>query len=194
MAMSAQDIRKSWERFHQEALLASNYHMAPRRIQIQSDQIPNPVLDRLLPSMLFLRLVSIMDEALELYIDERNISWPPNKKRNLYNRIDVLGDSWILKDRGECHRIRERRNDLAHDAGKFVHWNELFSCLDAVEMELKTLGLVGERPKYAWFAKVTPFTDSSDRRLVTYSYGLKEPDGRTVMDATWTEADPLPGE
>lgn len=193
MAMSAEDIRKSWERFHQESLLASNYHMAPRRSQIQSDQIPNPVLDRLLPSMLFLRLVSIMDEALEFCIDERDIQWPSNKKWDLCNKIDVLGDSGILKDRGQCHRIRERRNQLAHEAGKFVQWSELFSCLDAVELELKNLGLVGERPKYDWFATMTPFTDTSGQRLVTYSYGLKAIGGLTVMDVTWTEADPLPG-
>lgn len=192
MAISVEDIRKSWERLHQEALLATNYHMVPRRTEIQSNQIPNPVLDRLLPSVLFLRIVAIFDEALEFYIDDRNIQWPSNKKRDLYNRIIVLGDSGILKDRNECHRIRERRNELAHEAGKFVQLNELYSCLDVVELELKNLGLVGERPKYAWFATVTPFTDPSGERLVTYSYGLKAISGLTVMDVTWTEADPLP--
>lgn len=191
MAMSAEDIRKSWERFHQEALLAANYHMAPRRTEIQSNKIPNPVLDRLLPSVLFLRIVSILDEALEFYIDDRNIQWPSNKKGDLNNKIDVLGDSRILKDKGECHRIRERRNELAHEAGKFVQWSELYDCLDVVELELKNLGLVGERPKYAWFAKVTPFTDDSGNKLVTYSYGLKAIGDFTVMEVTWTETDPL---
>ena len=65
--------------------------------------------------------------------------------------------------------------------------------IDVVELELKSLGLVGARPKYAWFATVTPFTASSGGKLVTYSYGLKAIDGHTVIDATWTEADPLPG-
>jgi|CXWL01.1.fsa_nt_gi hypothetical protein len=166
MAMSAEDILKSWERFHQEALLARNYHMAPRRTEIQNNQIPNPVLDRLLPSVLFLRMVSILDEALEFNIDERNIAWPTNKKRDLYNKIDILGDSGILRDKSQCHRIREKRNALAHDPGKFVEWSELYSHLDAVELELKNLGLVGERPRYAWFAAVTPFTSPSGQKLV----------------------------
>lgn len=192
MATSAEDVRKSWERLHQEALLATNYHLAPRRTEIQSNQIPNPVLDRLLPSVLFLRIVSIFDEALEFYIDDRNIQWPSNKRRDLCNRINVLGDSGILKDKRECHRIRERRNELAHEADKFVQRNDLYSCLDVVELELKNLGLVGERPKYAWFATVTPFTDPSAGRLVTYSYGLKAISGLAVMDVTWTETDPLP--
>lgn len=192
MAISAGAIRKSWERFHQEALLATNYHMAPRRTEIQSNQIPNPVLDRLLPSVLFLRIVSILDEALEFCIDDRNIQWPHEKKRDLYNRINVLGDCGILRDRGKCHCIRERRNELAHEAGKFAQWSELYDCLDVAELELKNLGLVGDRPKYAWFATVTPFTDPSGGRLVTYSYGLKAISGLAVMDVTWTETDPLP--
>lgn len=103
MTTSAEDIQKSWERLHREVLLATNYHMVPRRTEIQSNQIPNPVLDRLLPSVLFLRIVSIFDEALEFYIDDRNIQWPSNRKRDLCNRINVLGDSGILKDKGECH-------------------------------------------------------------------------------------------
>ena len=93
----------------------------------------------------------------------------------------------------ECHRIREKRNALAHDPGKFVEWSELYSHLDAVELELKNLGLVGERPRYVWFTAVTPFTSPSGQRLVTYSYGLKERGDRTVMDVTWTEEDSLPG-
>lgn len=192
MAMSAEDILKSWERFHQEALLAANYHMAPRRTEIQSNQIPNPVLDRLLPSVLFLRMVSILDEALDFYIDEQNIQWPAKKKRDLYNKIDVLGDSVALKDRGQCHHIREKRNALAHNPGEFVQWSELYNHLNAIELELKNLRLVGDRPRYAWFAAVTPFTAPSGQKLVTYSYGLKKFDDRTVMDVTWTEEDSLP--
>lgn len=118
----------------------------------------------------------------------------PIKKQGLYNKINVLGDSGILKDKSELHRVRERRNELAHEASMFVQWSELYDCLDVVELELKNLGLVGDRPKYAWFAKVTPFTAPSGERQVTYSYGLKSIGGLTVMDVTWTEADPLPGE
>ena len=191
--MSTEDIRKSWERFHQEALLAANYHMAPRRTVIASEKIRNPVLDRLLPSVLFLRVVSIFDEALEFYIDDRSIQWPPDKERNLNNRINVLDDNRILRDSATCHCIRERRNELAHEPDKFVQWSELYKCLDVVELELKNLGLLGDRPKYAWFASVTPFTDHSGEKLVTYSYGLKAIGGQTVMDATWIGTDPIPG-
>lgn len=95
-----------------------------------------------------------------------------------------------MKDKGGCHRVRERRNELAHEAGKFVQWSELYDCLDFVDLELKNLGLVGERLKYAWLAKVTPFTDDSGKKLVTYSYGLKAIGDLTVMEVSWTEMDP----
>ena len=138
-------------------------------------------------------MVSIFDEALEFSIDKRNIQWPSNKKRDLCNKINVLGDSGILRDKDKCHSIRGKRNSLAHNPGEFVQWSELDSHLDAIDLELRNLGLVGDRPKYAWFATVTPFTGPSGQRLVTYSYGLKELGGRTVMDVTWTEEDSLPG-
>ena len=187
MAVSPQDIFESWNRFHQEALLAANYRMVPRPHEIRNDRIPNPLLDSLLPSILHLRVVSILDEALELYIDDNEIRWPPEKKRDLFNRITMLGEQGVLRDIAECNRIRDKRNKLAHEAGEFATWDDLHKCVDSVEVELRNLGYVSDRPRYSWYAETGVAEGSSDQSRITLSYGLRGLSGRSVVEVTWTE-------
>jgi len=160
--------------------------MVPRQTEIRNEDIPSPLLDSILPSMLYLRVVSILDEALEFYLDDHAIPWPPRTKKDFYHRIDVLADSGILKNKAECHRIREMRNKLAHETGEFTTWDALHKCVDSVELELQNLGFIGVRPKYAWYSTVSSESNSSDNNF-TLSYGLMDLGGQKVIEVTWKE-------
>jgi hypothetical protein len=59
--------------------------MVPRQTEIRNEDIPNPLLESILPSMLYLRVVSILDEALEFYLDDHAIPWPPRTKKDFYH-------------------------------------------------------------------------------------------------------------
>jgi hypothetical protein len=60
----ATEMQKAWTTFLMEAELANNYKMANVLTGIGGLSAPNPVLDLLLPSLLYVRLGSLIDEAL----------------------------------------------------------------------------------------------------------------------------------
>ncbi len=191
MPNSVQDIVNAWHRFHQEAILAENYRMAPRPPGVISrDPTPNPVVDRLLPSLLLVRVASILDEALEFYINENNVDWPTERKRDFYNRIDVLAENGLLVSKDSCHSVRRRRNDLAHDAQSAASWSELDTYVDKVEDELKGLSFVSDRPRYLWFATCTQKQGTATHPIYILSYGLRDLNGGTPFQVNWEEDAP----
>ena len=188
MANSVEQIVNAWHRFHQEALLAQNYRMAPRAPGvITTDTTPNPVVERLLPSLLFVRVTSILDEALELYIDQNHVEWPTQKRKDFKNRIEVLADNSWLVSGSLCHSVRTKRNDLAHDPQCSATWDELYTCVDCVEDELKNLTLIGDRPRYSWFATCTARQDAPGQTIYTLSYGRRDLSGGIPFQVTWEE-------
>ena len=82
------------------------------------DVTPSPVkgalLEVTLPSLHYLAIVSTLDEALSAYIDTQNIPWPPNTKRDFFNRINIATEAVPSIDSVSLHEIREQRNLIAH--------------------------------------------------------------------------------
>jgi len=177
-------IAKSWRRLLLELELARNYHIpyaldSPRTRR-------NPLLENLLPALLYVKTVSILDEALRFEIEARELT---PKRHRLWARIDCLADQGILTKPERLHIIRERRNEIAHEADSQATWDELNADLDFMEEVLKQLGFVGERPQYEFYAERSGAEPSSEPGVLftqEYRYGVKE-NGEVAIEVSWTE-------
>ncbi|MFN8386548.1 MAG: hypothetical protein U0X92_09045 [Anaerolineales bacterium] len=178
---------KTWRRFLIEVELAKNY---PRPYLLYTMQTHrNPLLEYLLPSLLYVKMVSILDEALSTYIDEQNLILPKKHKNSLQNKVDFLTDKNILHNSEVLHDIRETRNALAHNTTKQVGWDELKHDLSEIQTTFEQLTLTDMRPKYEFFAERSAMKGSTEAGVSAtqdFSYGLKE-GNRVVVEVTWTE-------
>ena len=182
------DYYKDYANFIQQLKFAENYHV-PYSLDNHNAIARNPILDNfVLPSLLYVRMVSLFDEGLKKYLNSNNLKPPKNLYRNdLNGRIDFLKDSNLLVKPDECHRIRLRRNDVAHKHDKNASWEEVGSDLPIIETELQKLGLIGERPNYEFYAERSQAKDSDDPEALfefEYSFGLKE-DNKKRIEVAW---------
>jgi hypothetical protein len=118
-----------------------------------ADGTPSPVkgaiLDKLLPSLHFLAIVSSLDNALTEYVQLKCIPWPSKTKQDLSNRIDVVSASLPI-DAVSLHRIRRRRNEIAHEPESVITasitWTELDSASNQILKATKAMGFINELP------------------------------------------------
>ena len=89
-------ILEAWHKLLQELELAKNYHM-PYLLNGFGGTFRNPLLDFLLPSLLYVKMVAIFDEALVFLIDGRGLIPPKKYKQSLHGRLEFLNDQRIIK-------------------------------------------------------------------------------------------------
>lgn len=133
-------------------------------------------------------MVSLFDEALEHYITAKSLSKPKQYRNDLNGRIDFLHSQGALHNSGKLHGIRKKRNDLAHEAGKTVSWQELDDTLGIVEQELQKLGFVGDRPQYEYYGERSKMRTSINPQAfaaVDYYFGVTC-EGRKVIEFSST--------
>ena len=182
-------IAKSWRRLLLELELARNHHRPYLLSSFTSHLHRNPILEYLLPALLYVKTVSILDEALAFQIETQGLLLRPHYQNTLKGRIDCLADQGILTKPETLHIIRERRNEIAHEADSQATWDELNADLDFMEEVLKQLGFVGERPQYEFYARRSGGEASSEPGVLftqEYRYGLKE-NGQIAIEVSWTE-------
>ena len=168
-------LATAWHRLLQEVELARHYP-APFRLNLGGSVARNPILERVLPSLLYVKMVSLLDDALQEYVASHELEAPKRYPDSLGGRIGLLGDSGTLGDPAQLRSIKDRRNELAHEVKEHANWEELEGALQAVHNELQGLGLVGSRPEYSFFAERSALheTERSDALFErTYTYGLK---------------------
>jgi hypothetical protein len=177
--------QQEWNRFLQDTELAKNYQILSKA---QRSYQPNPIVDELLPSMLFMRLLSILDESLEQQMDSKSVPLKNGCKADLYGRIESLAEKSYLSA-APLHELRKRRKPLAHDATKrFGGWKELNDAISTVESVLQSFGLVGARPKYEFCVERSQAKESTDSNVAffwDYSVALKNEEGVKVVEYTW---------
>lgn len=171
---SAENLQ-SWQRFLQELELARHY---PMPYQLQGGGAPqrNPLLDFLLPSLLALKLASILDEMLTCYIELHQLQIPKKYHKTLGGRIRFLGDKNLFNDYSALKAFGSNRNRLAHDLAVTINWAQLETEVGAVETELQSLNLVGDRPKYEYFGERSQMRTSEEPGVLAerdYRYGIK---------------------
>lgn len=171
-------ILDAWKYFLQESELARNYHM-PYALMGFGHTFRNPLLDYLLPSLLHVKLVAILDEALKTAISQRGLSMPRKYRPGLHGRIEFLKDQSLIAWPEQLHDVRDLRNLLAHDMRETVTWEQFDSDVDIVEQVLQSLNLVFKRPKYEFFGERSAAREISEGRGAfahDYRYGVKEGD------------------
>lgn len=181
------DILKAWHRFLQEVELAKNYHM-PYLLNGLGGTFRNPLLDYLLPSLLYVKLAVILDEALMFFIDHRNFIVPKKYRESLHGRIEFLEDQRMIANCSALHDIRDRRNLLAHEVSATITWEDLDADLDTVENELQHLGFVGDRPDYKYFGERSVMKECDEPGIAfaqDFRFGIKC-DNRVTMDVAFT--------
>ena len=178
------DVSDRWHRLLQEVVLAENYNFVS---VIQGGSAArNPVLDKLLPALLYVNMVSLLDEALQAVIAAKSLVMSRRSKgqqaryaQNLYGRIEFLNDQALLANRAGLHEVRERRNNLSHESTGTTSWGQLQSDLCLVDVELQHLNCVGERPDYRFYMERNVDLNHGEPGVCMirrYQYGVKDRD------------------
>ncbi len=189
------DIQQAWNRLLQEFELAKNYHM-PYMLNGFGTTFRNPLLDYLLPSLLYVKMVTILDEALTFFICDRRLTVPKKYKKSLHGRIEYLNDQSLVANYATLHDIRDLRNLLAHKVSETTTWDNLNADLDTVENELQHLGFVGDRPIYEFFGERSAMRGCEEPGIAfaqDFRFGVKCND-RVTMEFSFTRKTHSSGE
>lgn len=113
---------------------------AVRRAAVAGVVLPvGDSLDTLLPTAIYIALVSLVDESLEEFIDAK---YPGAGQKDLFARIEFLASKSELNDPTGWHAIRLKRNSFAHDSSSFASWSDVEGLFQATEEELNHLGIL----------------------------------------------------
>ncbi len=114
---------------------------------------PNPLVDGILPSLLFVRLGSLLDHALREYISQNGLMPDRTYRGDFNGRIAFMADSGLLLHATAWHAIREKRNLLAHTLWNKCDWPVLQQAIDTADDELRHLGMAGPKPVFEFFGE-----------------------------------------
>lgn len=141
-------------------------------------------LNSTVASLLYVNAVSIFDTATETRFTESEL----RDQWNLKRRIDVLKARGELIDPAATDRLRERRNEIAHDLVE-VSTPELQGAIDVIQRQLEGWGLVGPAPRYEIYAEgAAPRPTDRLGHLFECGYvvGIRL-NGQFVQRYEWTE-------
>ena len=184
---SVASVPDVWRLFLIDLTFARNYTIG---YIDHPDPVPkNPVVERILPSLLHVKAVSILDYAIRAWTDAKCMAVP--KKRygtDLKGRIDYLADNGHLVDRTRLHMIRGTRNELAHEPGGAVDWVELDRDVEAIHSALSELKIVGRMPKWEILAERSEAQEGEiPKAITTQHYRICINNGRElVAEITWS--------
>jgi hypothetical protein len=102
-----------------------------------------PGICKIVPTLCYISLVSILDKAIEAYIRNlyhKRIGEEPNNK--LKTRIEFLNEKGHFKDKEKWETIRKNRNAYAHELNTFSNWQDFEDCFRDAVNELTQLGII----------------------------------------------------
>ena len=155
------DVGKDWRVFLIQLAFAREYPMA---YQVSSPGLAtrNPILESILPSLLYIKMAALMDGALEEYIAANQLQPGKRYRADFNGRINFCSDSGFINNGADLHGVRTMRNDTAHKPLASVDWDELDRDIVHVHRALKQLGFVGERPEFRVEAERSAFRQSDE--------------------------------
>jgi hypothetical protein len=105
--------------------------------------LPRPKIEVYLPSLLIIQLGSLVDDALEEFMNQNRITLPSSGYRpNFDGRIRLLADTGRLLAPQKLHDLRKLRNELAHEADREATLSELKIVAHDACAELQHLGFI----------------------------------------------------
>jgi hypothetical protein len=150
----------------------------------------NPVFDRLLPSLLHVKALTVLDASLKEALTTRASS-PKDfgYKDDLNGRISTSGDLGLFPECKLLHEARRTRNEIAHEFEPIVSWVELDEAVQTIQQGLLLLGLVGSMPKLEVKAERKPKTELKDPNArLGFDYCVSViGDGEVAAEITWSE-------
>jgi len=149
----------------------------------------DPLLDEFLPSLIYIKAVTILDDAFEMFITSRGLQVPSKYQDSLAGRIDCLSDIGILFDGSQCHRIRRRRNELAHETGARATWDELENDRNIMHEVLQALRFVADLPRLEFYSERSAMRGSTKPGYSLerdFKYGIKE-NGKVALEIKWSQ-------
>lgn len=176
-------MHKSAVAFYRIVALAKVAMIIPVIPDPQSSPVKGELLSLVLPSIYILALISVLDEALDDYIEDNALNWPPKTKRDLHNRIELVSRHLPTIDGSALHKARRVRNEVAHEVdglvgGKFS-WDEVEECIDAISGAFTAMKVHSEMPEVSSFYERTPtlFLDepgpNNERMIHRFVVGAK---------------------
>jgi hypothetical protein len=186
-----QDIAEAWRRFLIDRAFAQNYRKYFWATSFTVRMPPaNPVFDRLLPSLLHVKALTVLDAALKEALNARSASPKAyGYKDDLNGRINTAADLGLFPDSKLLHEARRTRNEVAHEFEPSVSWAELEEAVQAIQQGLQSLGLVGPMPRFEVNAERRPKPELNDPNArIGFNYCVSVVgDGKLAAEITWSE-------
>ena len=142
-----------------------------------------------MPTLLYIKAVAIVDDSLALWLDANGHNLTKLYREDMNGRLSYLGDNKLLEGTDDLHRIRKRRNELAHEPGVTCEWGELRADMLVLEKSLVFLGLARVTGKLDYFAERSAIEGSQETGISfvrTFKYGVKEAD-RPALEISWVQ-------
>lgn len=166
------DIPSLWRTFLHERVMLQQHQV------LATPPMRNPVIDRLVPSLLLIKGTSILHQALREEISARNLATPKKYHSTLEEDINLLAQCGSLADeKTALHSVRARRLDAAHGTEHMLTWTELEADIATIERALHRLGLVSPRPALDIYYGRSRVKDSPDQNIVMvlrHRFGVTE--------------------
>jgi len=132
----------------------------PQIPDITPSPIKGALINIMLPSFHYLEIVTVLDEALTEYIVSKNIHWPKNKKRDLFNRINLVSIILPIINADQLQSIRERRNAFAHEPRLVftnpITWDEYNLAEECICKAMKEMNFIKDIPNISAFFQRNP--------------------------------------
>ncbi|TKS59210.1 MAG: hypothetical protein EWM72_02412 [Nitrospira sp.] len=182
------DVPNAWRHFLIDLMFARNYTIG--YLNHPGPVAKNPVVERLLPSLLQVKAVAILDHALRAWIDNKGLFVPKKPYgTDLKGRIDYLANNGHLADRFPLHSIRGTRNALAHEPAGAVDWAELDRDVTAIQSALSELKMVKEMPQWEIFSERSAAQAGEiPKSICTFHYliGIRQ-GSKMVAEIKWAQ-------
>lgn len=169
---------------------AAEQHDCVDQIKGMGTHWRNPVLNELLPSLLLIRLHSILDLALKHLVEERALSGDSRPKcDSLSARINwAIERIPRLKDL-MLHDGRDHRNEIGHEPTGSATWPQLNERMRLVHQALEATSGLGGRRKYDVRCERTALRNSEDPEVMgerDYLFCILE-DGAEIIEIKHSE-------
>lgn len=147
----------------------------------------HPFIDMQGPGIMYVKMVALLDEAFESVTNQKVLV---PRRHDLNGRINCLSEAGLLLNAPEMHRVRKRRNDVAHNPAAVSTWADLETDIAIVHVELEHLGLVQDLPKLRTVFERTP--DMTPRPGIAmvhnYLFGVMTDRDVLVFEYRWSRA------
>lgn len=156
-------FQNDWNLLLRQIEVAKNYRLVT---SLPEGAIPNPIVDRLLPTSLYIQMAERFDDGLELVVESKRLHVPKKYRQTFGGRVQFLIDRGEFLEPSEVKRIQETRNDAVHEQRFYVEWQALQADLELLHDELHDQGIGEPMPKLEFFFERSAGRPSPDPDIV----------------------------